>query len=95
MEKKLLLFFIMLFLFSSKIWNILYDIGKGFLYFFILIYILDYLEISIASDIKKLILSIINYDTTEIKSYVSTIMSKVYKNKSDKNESHRQMIPKE
>ena len=84
MEKNLLLFFIILFLFSNKIWEFIWDIGKGIFYAIILINILDYINIPIASDIKKILTGSFNYDTDTIKSVVSEISKKILDKKDNK-----------
>jgi hypothetical protein len=100
MEKNLLLFFIILFLFSNKIWNFIWDIGKGIVYAIILINILDYLDIPIAKDIKNLVNSFINYDADKIKTLASNvsqiIITKIKTHKNDNNKNaNRQLVPDE
>ncbi len=78
----------------------MWDIGKGILYAIILINVLDYLDISIAKDIKDLVNNFINYDTEKIKTLASNIsqviISKTKKNTNTQIDSTlRQLIPDE
>ena len=58
--KGTILIFIILFMFSSKLFNIVWDIGKSLLYIFLIIYCLNILNPNIAKKIKEILNDIIN-----------------------------------
>jgi len=72
MDKNTLLVIIVLILFSSKLWNIIWDMGKGLLYILILIQVLKYLNIPLGNSIKNLTNNIIDYNPEKIKQVVSS-----------------------
>jgi hypothetical protein len=63
-------------MFSSKLLNIVLDIGKSGLYIFLIIYCLNYLNPNIAKKIKEMLFDVINFGNNNIiKNILSTISS--------------------
>ena len=75
--KGTILIVIILFMFSSKLFNIVWDIGKSLLYIFLIIYCLNILNPNIAKKIKEILNDIINTgnDNNIIKKVLSMISS--------------------
>jgi hypothetical protein len=82
MDKNTLLVIIVLILFSSKLWNIFWDMGKGLLYILILIQVLKFLNIPLGNSIKDLTNNIINYNPKKIKEVVSSFSKELLNVKS-------------
>jgi len=62
-SKSTILIVVVLFMFSSKLLDIVWDIGKALLYIILIIYCLNYLNPDIANKIKEIINDFINFDT--------------------------------
>jgi hypothetical protein len=82
MNKNTLLLIIVLILFSNKLWNIIWDMGKGLLYILILIQGLKYLNIPLGNTIKDLTNNIINYNPDKIKQVASSFSKELLNSKS-------------
>jgi len=75
-SKGTILIILILFMFSSKLLNIVLDIGKSGLYIFLIIYCLNYLNPNIAKKIKEMLFDVINFGNNNIiKNILSTISS--------------------
>ena len=75
-SKGTILIILILFMFSSKLLNIVLDIGKSGLYVFLIIYCLNYLNPNIAKKIKEMLFDVINFGNNNIiKNILSTISS--------------------
>lgn len=75
-SKGTILIILILFMFSSKLLNIVWDIGKSGLYIFLIIYCLNYLNPNIAKKIKEILFDVINFGNNNIiKNILSTISS--------------------
>jgi hypothetical protein len=55
LDKSSLLIIVLLFMFSSKLWDIAWDIGKSFLYIIIIIYLTSFINQELADNIKNII----------------------------------------
>jgi predicted membrane protein len=62
-SKSTILIVVVLFMFSSKLLDIVWDIGKALLYIILIIYCLNFLNPDIANKIKEIINDFINFDT--------------------------------
>ncbi len=77
MDKSSLLIIVLLFMFSSKLWDIAWDIGKSLLYIIIILYLLSYINQDLADNIKNFI-----HDLTNIKSnnhFLTDLLAKLSK----------------
>jgi len=54
-DKSSILIMVLLFMFSSKLWDIAWDIGKSLLYIIIIIYLLGFINQDLADNIKNII----------------------------------------
>ena len=63
LDKSSLLIIVLLFMFSSKLWDIAWDIGKSFLYIIIIIYLTIFVNQDLADKIKNII-----HDFTDVNS---------------------------
>lgn len=64
MEKStIVIIFLLFFLFSSKMWEMTWDIGKALLYIIIAIFILNYLDKELSNNIKLIIIDLMNIDS--------------------------------
>ena len=63
LDKSSLLIIVLLFMFSSKLWDIAWDIGKSFLYIIIIIYLTSFVNQDLADKIKNII-----HDFTDVNS---------------------------
>jgi uncharacterized protein YacL len=66
---------IVLLIFSSKIWDIMWDIGKSLIYIIIIIYILNYFSPTMAEKIKQILIDLI--DINPKKNIIQEISSKI------------------
>jgi hypothetical protein len=73
-SKGTILIIILLFMFSSKIFNVVWDIGKSLIYIFIIIYCLNIWNPNIAKKIKEILNDIVS---TSNNSFLKNILSKV------------------
>ena len=62
-DKSTILIVVVLFMFSSKLLDIAWDIGKALVYIILIVYFLNYLNPDIANKIKEIINDFINFDT--------------------------------
>jgi hypothetical protein len=64
MEKStIVIIFLLFFLFSSRMWEITWDIGKALLYIIIGIFILNFLDKELSNNIKLIIIDLMNIDS--------------------------------
>jgi hypothetical protein len=54
-DKSSLLIIVLLFMFSSRLWDIAWDIGKSLLYIIIIIYLISFVNQDLADNIKNII----------------------------------------
>lgn len=83
-DKSTILIVIVLFMFSSKILDIVWDIGKALIYIILIVYCLNYLNPNIANKIKEIINDFINFDTNgnilkDIMSKMSSTLLNIFK----------------
>ena len=81
MEKyTLIIIFLLFFLFSTKSWEVAWDIGKALLYIMIGIFLLSILDKDLSRQVKLIIIDLINIDNMNEKyKYDSVIMNYVSK----------------
>ncbi len=65
-DKGTILIVVILFMFSSKLLDIVWDIGKALIYIIVIIYCLNYLNPNIADKIKEIINDFINFDSNGV-----------------------------
>lgn len=73
-ESIILLIFILI-MFSSKLWNITFDILKSFIYVILIIYFVSLFDKSIAETIKKFINNFYNIESED--NFLRIILSKI------------------
>jgi hypothetical protein len=73
-SKGTILIVLILFMFSSKLFNIVWEIGKSGLYIFLIIYSLNILNPKIAIKIKEMLFDLINIGNNNI---LKNILSKI------------------
>jgi len=73
MDKNTLLFIFILFLLSSQLLNISWDIGKGSIYIVITLLVLNTISPDTSDLIKSILIRIINFDTSIFKDILSLI----------------------
>lgn len=64
MDKSSLLIIVLLFMFSSKLWDMAWDIGKSLLYIIIIIYLIGFVNQDLADNIKNIIHDFTNVNAT-------------------------------
>jgi len=75
LDKSSLLIIVLLFMFSSKLWDIAWDIGKSLLYIIIIIYLISFVNPDLADNIKNII-----HDFTNVNSntgFISDLLAKL------------------
>jgi hypothetical protein len=72
MDRKTLITIFVLFLISSQLWSMLWDIGKGVIYILLLIFALSYLNPSVADEMKNIFKKIISLDFSFATKYITT-----------------------
>ena len=75
LDKSSLFIIVLLFMFSSKLWDIAWDIGKSLLYIIIIIYLIGFVNQDLADNIKSII-----HDFTNINSnnnFISNLLAKL------------------
>ena len=77
-SKSTILIILILFMFSTKLFDIVWDIGKGLLFIIVITYCLNFLNPNIASNIKEIINNLINFDTNN--NIFKNILSKISSN---------------
>jgi hypothetical protein len=71
MEKNtLIIIFLLFFLFSSKLWEVTWDVGKAIVYIMIAIIILNILDKNLSNEIKLGIIDLLNYDSDKPKNNI-------------------------
>ncbi len=83
-DKSTILIVAVLFMFSSKLLDIVWDIGKALIYIIVIVYCLNYINPDIANKIKEIINDFINFDTNgnifkDIISRMSSTMLNLFK----------------
>lgn len=78
LTKGTILIVLILFMFSSKILNIAWDIGKSLIYLILIIYGINYLNPNLAKKIKEIIIDFINIDSNGY--FIKDILSKLSTN---------------
>jgi hypothetical protein len=73
--KGTILIVILLFMFSSKLLDITWDIVKGFIYLIVIIYIISFLNPLLAGKIKEIVLDLLSVDN--VKDVMSKVASKI------------------
>ena len=68
---------ILIFIFSSKIWTSIWEIGKSLVYAIIIIYLLHFMNPDIMRRIKKMFINYITPDTNVTNGLIKTIFSKL------------------
>ena len=75
LDKSSLLIIVLLFMFSSKLWDIAWDIGKSLLYIIIIIYLIGFVNQDLADNIKSIIHDFTNVNPNN--SFVSDLLAKI------------------
>ena len=73
--KGTILIVILLFMFSSKLLDITWDIVKGFIYLIVIIYIVSFLNPLLADKIKEIVLDLLSVNN--VKDVMSKVASKI------------------
>jgi len=73
-SKGTILIILILFMFSSKLYNFFWDIGKSGIYVFLIIYFINYLNPNISKKIKEIFFDLINFGNNNI---IKNILSKI------------------
>lgn len=71
MDRKTLITIFVLFLISSQLWSMVWDIGKGVIYILLLIFALSYLNPSVADEMKNIFKKIISLDFSFATKYIT------------------------
>ena len=71
---------ILIFIFSSKIWNSIWEIGKSLVYAIIIIYLLHFMNPNIMQKIKKMVINYLTPDSDITNGIFKTIFSKLASN---------------
>jgi hypothetical protein len=74
-DKSTLLIIILLFMFSSKLWDVAWDIGKSIIYIIIIIYLIGYVNQDLANNIKDIIHDFTNINSSN--NFITEILSKL------------------
>jgi len=74
LDKSSLLIIILLFMFSSKLWDIAWDIGKSILYIIIILFLIGFVNQDLADDIKNIIHDFTNVNSNN--NFITDIMAK-------------------
>ena len=77
LDKGAILVIFLLFMFSSKLWQITWDIGTSLLYLIIAIYFLNYVYPPLGTKIKEIIMDFINLDSNN--SFLKDFLSETSK----------------
>lgn len=86
LDKGAILVIFLLFMFSSKLWDITWDIGISLLYLIIVIYFLNYVYPPLGTKIKKIIMDFINLDSNNsfLKDFLSDTSKQILEPKIQK-----------
>lgn len=87
-SKGTILIILILFMFSSKIWDVTWDIGKSLLYIIAIVYFLNLVDKGLANKIKEIIVDFINIDSEnnffkEILSKISSTILNIFKSSTE------------
>jgi hypothetical protein len=77
-SKGTILIVLILFMFSSRILDIAWDIGKSLIYLILVIYVVNYLNPSLASKIKEIIIEFIDINSNG--NFIKNTLSKLSTN---------------
>jgi hypothetical protein len=75
MDKTTLIIIIIMFMFSSRLWDIAWDIGKSLLYIIAIIYTINFINPDLSISIKNIIYELINVDNKN--NFIINILSKL------------------
>ncbi len=75
LDKSSLLIIVLLFMFSSKLWDIAWDIGKSLLYIIIIMYLISFVNQDLADNIKNIIHDFTNVNSTN--NFVTDLIAKI------------------
>jgi len=86
LDKGAILVIFLLFMFSSKLWDITWDIGISLLYLIIVIYFLNYVYPPLGTKIKEIIMDFINLDSNNsfLKDFLSDTSKQILEPKIQK-----------
>ncbi len=90
--KGTILIIFILFMFSSKILDITWDIGKSLFYLILIIYGINYLNPELANKIKEIIIDLINIDSNGF--FIKDTLSKLSSNVLNVIKTEQDMVPK-
>jgi hypothetical protein len=72
MDRKTLITIFVLFLISSQLWSMVWDIGKGVIYILLLIFALNYLNPAVADEMKNIFKKIVSLDFSFATKYITS-----------------------
>jgi hypothetical protein len=75
LDKSSLLIIVLLFMFSSKLWDIAWDIGKSLLYIIAIIYTINFINPALSISLKNIIYELINVDNKN--NFIINILSQL------------------
>jgi hypothetical protein len=75
LDKSSLLIIVLLFMFSSKLWDIAWDIGKSLLYIIIIMYLISFVNQDLADNIKNIIHDFTNVNSSN--NFVTDLIGKI------------------
>ena len=75
LDKSSLLIIVLLFMFSSKLWDIAWDIGKSLLYIIIIIYLISFVNQDLADNIKNIIHDVTNVNSNN--NFITDLLAKL------------------
>ena len=91
MDKSTLLIIVLLFMFSSKLWDIAWDIGKSILYIIIIMYLIGFVNQDLSNKIKEIINDFTNVNTSS--NFISDLFSKLSFNMMDLLNIKKEQLP--
>ncbi len=75
LDKSSLLIIVLLFMFSSKLWDIAWDIGKSLLYIIVILYLISFVNQDLADNIKNIIHDFTNVNSSN--NFVTDLIGKI------------------
>lgn len=75
LDKSSLLVIVLLFMFSSKLWDVAWDIGKSLLYIIIIMYLISFVNQDLADNIKNIIHDFTNVNASN--NFISDLLVKL------------------
>ena len=75
LDKSTLIIIILLCMFSSKLWDIAWDIGKSLLYIIIILYLINFVNTDLANNIRSIIYDFTNIDPSN--NFISDLFTKI------------------